>query len=317
MKPQSRLRARNRWWLLAPCLAAALLIKPVQDRIDVRLQRAAMDPDILYFSSPSAVKALALGYDGLLADVYWMRAVQYYGRREEAERRPVRYKNLAGLLDIVTTLDPKMLDVYRAGSVFLAEPDPVGAGQPQEAVKLLDKGISFQPQEWRLWFEKGFVYFWYFKDFQKAGEVWLGASRLTPAPPWMAGLAASALSRGGAIETAKDLWRRQLEGSTRDDIKNNARNHLASIQVDEDIWTFEFVLEKYAARHGSPPDSLEALVRAGYLRFIPVDPSGIPYSYDAAAGKVSLSPQSKVRYLSLPYDYRESFLAKLRKQSNE
>jgi len=314
MKPQSRLRARNRWWLWGACLAAALLIKPVQDRIDVRLQRAAMDPDILYFSSPAAVKALALGYDGLLADVYWMRAVQYYGRRDEAARRQVRYKNLAGLLDIVTTLDSKMLDVYRAGSIFLAEPDPVGAGQPEEAVRLLDKGISFQPHEWRLYFEKGFIYFWYFKDFQKAGEVWREAGSLTQAPPWMEGLAASALSRGGAIETAKELWRRQLADSTRDDIKDNARNHLASIQVDEDIWTFEFVLGQYTTRYGSPPASLEALVRAGYLRFVAKDPSGVPYRYAAATGKVSLSPQSKVRYLSLPYDYRESFLARLRSQ---
>ncbi len=312
MKTQSRLWARNRWWLGVACLAAALLIKPVQDRIDVRLQRASMDPDVLYFSSPPAVKALALGYDGLLADIYWMRAIQYYGRREEAARRQVRYKNLAPLLDIVTTLDPKMLDVYRAGSIFLAEPDPVGAGQPLEAIKLLDKGISFQPQEWRLWFEKGIVYFWYLKDFSKAGEVWLDASRLTSAPHWMANLAASAFSQGGAIETAKDLWRRQLEGSTREDVKDNARNHLASIQVDEDIWTLEFVLEQYAARHGSPPASLETLVRAGYLTFIARDPSGVPYRYDAATGKVSLSPQSKVRYLSLDYDYRESFRAKLR-----
>jgi len=315
MRPHFLSGAWNRWWLWAACLAAAFLVKPVQDRIDVRLQRAAMDPDILYFSSPAAVKALAFGYDGLMADVYWMRAIQYYGRREEAARRQVRYKNLAGLLDIVTTLDPKMLDVYRAGSIFLAEPDPVGAGQPEEAVKLLDKGISFQPREWRFWFEKGFIYFWYVRDFQRAGQVWHDASRLTPAPPWMAGLAASALSRGGAVETAKELWRRQLEGSEREDIKDNARNHLASIQVDEDIWTLEFVLERYAARHGSPPDSLEALVRAGYLRFIPADPSGVPYRYDPAAGKVSLSPQSKVRYLTLPYNYREAFLARLRGQN--
>ena len=200
------------------------------------------------------------------------------------------------------------------GSIFLAEPDPVGAGQPQEAIKLLDKGISFQPKEWRLWFEKGIVYFWYVRDFKKAGEVWLDASRLASAPHWMAGLAASALSQGGAIETAKYLWRRQLEGSEREDVRDNARNHLASIQVDEDIWTLEFVLEQYVARHGSPPPSLETLVRAGHLRFLARDPSGVPYRYDAATGKVSLSPQSKVRYLSLPYNYRESFLAQLQRK---
>jgi len=91
------------------------------------------------------VKSLSLGYQSLLADLYWIRAVQYYGRREEAARRQVRYKNLAALLDITTTLDPQMMDVYRAGSSFLAEPEPVGAGQPEESLKLLDKGIGFYP----------------------------------------------------------------------------------------------------------------------------------------------------------------------------
>ena len=75
--------------------------------------------------------------------------------------------------------------------------------------------------------------------------------------------------------------------------------------------------EQYASRCGSPPDSLETLVRAGYLRFIPLDPSGVRYRYDPAAGKVSLSPESKVRYLTLPYDYRESFLARPRRRSSE
>jgi hypothetical protein len=46
--------------------------------------------------------------------------VQYYGRHDEADRRPVRYKSGA-VLDITTTLDPDMVEAYRAGSTFLAE----------------------------------------------------------------------------------------------------------------------------------------------------------------------------------------------------
>ena len=61
---------------------------------------------------------MALGYDRLLADFYWMRTIQYYGRRDEADKRPVRYKNLPTLLDITTTLDPDLMDAYRVGSRF-------------------------------------------------------------------------------------------------------------------------------------------------------------------------------------------------------
>ena len=96
--------------LILACALSAALIKPVQDRLDDRVGKSTKVLDLLYFGSPTAVKRLALGYDGLLADVYWMRAIQYYGRREEAQRRPVLYGNLAALLDITTTLDPHLLN---------------------------------------------------------------------------------------------------------------------------------------------------------------------------------------------------------------
>jgi hypothetical protein len=305
------LRARGRWLLSILCVGAALLIPPVQDRIDAHMDRTSVDPDILYLESPRMVKAMALGYDDLVADVYWMRAIQYYGRREEAARRRVPYKNLASLLDIVTTLDPKMVDVYRAGSVFLAEPEPLGAGKPLESLRLLEKGISLLPQEWRLRYDKGFVHYIYLKDFQQAGRTWLDASRVEGAPPWMEGFAAFSLSQGGAVEMAKELWRRQLENSTRADLKENAKNHLDSIQVDEDRWTIAFFLEKYAAARGTPAAHLEDLVRAGYFRFVPKDPSGVSYRYTPATGEIGLSPQSQVHYLAASHSYRELFMAKL------
>jgi hypothetical protein len=311
MKPRFRLSAWRRWLPGIAFLAAASLVKPVQDRMDALRPNDAVDPDLLYFSSPGAVKAMALGYESLLADAYWMRAIQYYGRREEAARRRIRYKNLPALLDIVTTLDPQMLDVYRAGSVFLAEPDPIGAGQPLEAIRLLDKGISQLPKEWRLRFDKGFVYFWYLHDYRNAGQTWLAAARLEGSPPWIEDLAARGLSQGGAVDIAKDLWLRELEDSTRADVRENARNHLAGIQVDEDIWTLEFFLEKYAATHGARPPTLDGLVQTGFISFVPKDPSGVPYDYYAPGGAISLNSSSKVRYVALPDDYRQIFMNRL------
>jgi hypothetical protein len=307
----ARISGGRMWPWLALAVGAALAVPPAQDRVQERMQARAPDPDILYFASPDAIKKMALGYEGLLADIYWMRAIQYYGRREESERRPVRYKNLAAMLDITSTLDPDMLDVYRAGSIFLAEPDPVGAGQPEQAVALLDKGIARHPAEWRLRLDKGFIYFWFLKDYRHAGQAWLDGSRLAAAPPWMAGLAAMALSRGGEIETAKMLWRQQLEQSERADIRENARNHLASTEVAETLWTLEFFIEKYKEKAGRPPRQLEDLVRAGFLRRVPVDPSGVPYDYEPASGYVGLAPETKVRYLKVPEEYRASFRRKL------
>jgi hypothetical protein len=242
-----------------------------------------------------------------------MRAIQYYGRRDEAARRAVPYANLMPLLEITTTLDPDLLDVYHFGAAFLSEPRPLGAGRPDQAVMLLDKGITRHPLEWRLHFEKGFVYFWFEKDYTKAGQVWLAASRLSTAPEWMEGLAAMALSKSGAVETARALWERQYQHSERKDTKENARNHLISLQVDEERWSLEFLVRRFRRLRGRPPASLAELSTAGLLTRPPVDPSGVPYGYDAATGAVRLAPNTKVRYLKMPYDYEAAFLERLRK----
>jgi hypothetical protein len=303
MKANRAGKSRQPWLIVGVCLICAVLVKPVQDRCDSR--RAQSEPDLLYFSSPAAVKSMALGYDGLLADFYWMRAIQYYGRREVADKRPVRYKNLSTLLDITTTLDPHLLDAYRVGSDFLAEPDPVGAGQPREALKLLDKGIRVHPQEWRLYYDKGFIYYWFLQDYRAAGETWLEASKLPSSPYWMPGLAAMSMSKGGAIEIALTLWQRQYQESDRADIRENARKHIVSFQVAKDLWTLEILLEKYRAAAGSFPPSLRDLLRGQKHRCATADPSGIPYAYNPQTGVVSLNPKSEIQYLSVPETYKQ------------
>jgi len=300
------------WWhLVMTVLAAAAAVPVVQNRIDGRLAEKLQPADLLYFSNPEIVRRMALGYESLLADLYWMRAIQYYGRREEAERRAIRYKNLEPLLEITAALDPDLKDVYRFGGTFLAEAEPVGAGNPDAGIRLLTEGIARHPADWRLHFEKGFIYFWHLRDFTKAGEVWLAASRLPDAPIWLEGLAASALSRSGAVETARALWQRQYEESTREEVRQNARSHLMSIQVDEQRWTLEFLAEKYRSRFGAFPADLEDLVAAGLLASVPKDPSGVPFAYDRRSGTVGLSTRTGMRYLKMPYDYRDAFRQKL------
>ena len=296
--------------LSAIILIGALLVVPVLQGIEERHGSEGPDPDLLYFSSPSVVKKMAMGYDQLLADVYWLRTIQYFGRRDEADQRPVRYKNLAAFLDITTTLDPGLLDAYHMGSIFLGEP-VAGAGQPEEAVKLLDKGIESNPQAWRLRFDKGFVYYLYLNDFNAAAQVWLDASRRPESPEWMAGLAARAFSQGGSMDLARDLWKQQYDEATNADLKENARNRLISLQVAEDIWTLEYLLEIYRLMHETYPRSLSELssLKSGNLPL--VDPLGTPYDYDAESGAVRLSDQTNVHYLEVPDAYKKAFLNNL------
>lgn len=274
---------------VAALVLAALLVKPVQDFIDARAP-AGEEPDLLFFNSPDLVRKMALGFEPLLADLYWMRTIQYYGRRDDEGRRRESFENLHTLLDITTTLDPGLQDAYRAGSCFLSEPPPVGAGQPELALELLEKGARSHPLQWRLVYERGFVHYLYLKDYAAAGETWLEAARVPGAPEWLAGLAAMALSKGGAEEIAVSLWRRQYEEATSDAVRDNARNHLHSLQVKRDLAALRDRIERHRAATGSFPPSLGT----------PRDPMGTPYAYDPRSGRVDLDPASAVRCLDVP-----------------
>jgi tetratricopeptide (TPR) repeat protein len=295
------------WLCVAIILVGALLIKPVQDYRESRQGKDAGEPDLMLFTSPALIKRMALGYDRFLADVYWMRTIQYYGRRDQADLRTIRYKNLPLLLDITTTLDPHLLDAYRSGGWFLAEDDPIGAENPDEALRLLNKGIGHNPHEWTLLYDKGFVYYWFMKDYRAAGETWMEASRLPDAPHWMQSLAAMSLSRGGALDIAIALWRQQYHESTRESVRDNARNHLISIVVARDIWRLETLAAEFREQTGRYPETLERLVRGRERLYSTLDPLGTPYHYDPAAGTVSLGAGTGVIYLKIPDIYREQF----------
>jgi hypothetical protein len=292
-------------------LIGALLTIPLQNILKTPLIDTGPDPDLLYFNSPPVLKKMALGYDSLLADIYWLRTIQYFGDRREADKRTVRFKNLSTFLDITTTLDPDLIDAYRNGYIYLSEEEPVGAGQPEEAIRLLDKGIQAHPDLYELRLDKGFAYYWFFGDFRKAGEIWLEASRRPESPEWMEVLAAAAFSQGGSMDIARTLWKRQYDESTRKDIKENARNRLLSLQVAEDLWTLEYRLGVYLQENGKYPRSLDALSSPGGRKITTVDPLGTPYDYDPGTGVVKLSAQTKVRYVPIPMSYKEDFLTTL------
>src|SRR5665811_523682 len=121
--------------LLVFCLAVSAGLVRFVDRLRPR----ATIEDVLYLKS-SQLKWMSLGYTGLMADIYWTRAVQYYGGKHHSAVAP-RYELLAPLLDITTDLDPKLVVAYEYGASFLAPKPPEGAGMPDYAVEFVEKGI--------------------------------------------------------------------------------------------------------------------------------------------------------------------------------
>ena len=157
-------------------LAAATSLQAARDRWYPTI---ASPVDELYFTNGDAVGRLALSYKSLLSDIYWIRAVQYFGstrieaRRSATQTAPAtaQYDLLYPLLDVTTSLDPSFNIAYRFGSIFLAEEYPLGPGRPELAIKLLDKGFAANPRKWQYVYDKAFVYSWALHDPEAGGAL--------------------------------------------------------------------------------------------------------------------------------------------------
>jgi tetratricopeptide (TPR) repeat protein len=204
----------------------------VQVAIERRMAAYRDAPDVLWVPSGKVLKRLSLGYDGLMADIYWTRAVQYYGGQRRD--RKTDFSMLGPLLDITVDLDPYLLIAYKFGAIFLSEPSPRGAGQPQQAIRLIQKGIQANPDEWRLWHDLGFLYYWDLKDYPAAAAAFLEGSKNPHAAPWMKVMAAVILQKGGDRETSHFLWTEIYQSAEDPSIRQNAREHLQALQATED-----------------------------------------------------------------------------------
>lgn len=283
--------------VLLSLFGAVVVLQVVRER---RAPLPEISAEVLYVQSPAAMKRLALSYHMILADLYWIRTVQHYGRTKLSEAADKKYDLLYPLLDLTTSLDPYFSIAYRFGSIFLAEPLPAGAGRPDQAIALLEKGLEAQPTHWGLAQDIGFVYYWWAQDYRKAAEWFQRAADIPGAPVWMAPLAAVTLAKGGDRPSSRFLWQ-QLERTVDDEwTRNHARTRLRQLDAMDAIAQLEEIARTYQTRVGTPPEDWAALVRAGMLRGIPLDPDGLPYVLDWATGTVSLSPASKLNPLPKP-----------------
>lgn len=249
---------------------------PIQVRIDnIRGQFRLIEQTL--FLSPSSLKKLSLGYEQILADIYWLRAIQYFGSDDIdiIEKDP---ETLYQYFDIITDLDPKFVNAYRFGGTFLAEPIPMGLGELEKAFELYDKGRENNPSNFRLPLEQAFLYYLYTDEYGKSAELFResadkpGLSDFRSAS--IRGMAAAALSRGGERDMAKKIWQYIYQTTDNEGRREFALRNLEEIETKEKEDELTKVLREYIENAGSIPDDISVLKDAGYLDSIPKDHEG-------------------------------------------
>jgi hypothetical protein len=264
-------------------------------------QRAALrkEQDDVLLSSAKLWKMMSLEYAPLMADFYWTRVVQFYGNKHV--RGDANLEQLWPLLDITTTLDPNLVVAYRFGAVFLSQRAPTGAGRPDLAVQLVQRGIKANPDYWRLYEDLGFIYYFDFKDYKRASEAFLEGSKNPHALIWMKVMAAKIAAEGESYETSMFLWNDIYRTTTDPQVKKNAEAHMQLLKVKEDCKQLDLLADEYEKRFGRRPKRVSELVQAEMLRGAPTDPLGYAYVFDED-GKAALNLNSPLLEKQLFYE---------------
>lgn len=266
--------------------------------------------EALYISSGQTLKRASLGFDGLVADLYWLRTVQYFGSKSQQHQGEINIGDVGAwdlhllepLINITTELDPHYVSAYRFGALFLPDINP------ESAIRLAQRAIADNPQDWHLQQDLGFIY-WKLQRFDEASAAYAQGARLPDAPRWMEQMAAIMRANGGDRETAKQMFLRIYETTDDPTVRKTSLGRLQSYKSEEEIAFLNRLLTNYREQKGSCPTSLPALLKAlppSALQQIkqaglpldeqlaPLDPHGFAYAFDAATCTVALAVDSTI-----------------------
>jgi tetratricopeptide (TPR) repeat protein len=285
-------RAINGGLVGALLLTGFVCVWQLQEKVDAERTKLQLESNELTLRSPGVIRRLSLEYAPLLGAIYWTRAVQYFGGKHQAHDSNL--EQLWPLLDIATTLDPNLTVAYHFGATFLSDAPPRGAGKPDMAVALLERGIQANPDHWRFYQDLGNVYYFDKKDYAKASQAFEAGSRLPGTPVFMKIMAAKIAAEGESLETSYTLWLDVYQTATNKEVRQNAEEHLRLVKMQMDLRALNQIADNYERQTKRRAASIKDMTEAGLLTGQPIDPQGFPYVL-GQLGKAEPNPKSPLR----------------------
>ena len=266
--------------ILLTIVVAAIGIHYLQLRIDEQRSDGTVVRSLMRLPDGEVLKFVSLGYQNIVADVIWLRIIQVFGDRTVTEDG---YNWIYNALDAVTTLDPRFVEAYLAGSMTLT----VMADHVEQSNQILKKGIAADLNQWKIPFILGFNYFNFLGDYRRAAEYIEMATAMPGRPDWLPLLAARLHVQADAPQLALEFLARVYDATTDGGLRAKLEIRMKEVMIERDLMVMERAVERYQARHGSRPEHLSQLVETGILRAIPLDPFGGTYTLNSETGELS------------------------------
>jgi tetratricopeptide (TPR) repeat protein len=247
-----------------------------QDRTVVQIEGLAQLPKGEY------LKPALLGYHHLGADILWLRLIQVIGKKRNTADE---YEWMYHALDVITTLDPQYAYAYYAGGVILGDL----ANRPDLSNRLLEKGVSANPDVWNIPFLLGYNYYFLLGDSAKGAEYIMEAARRPDGPAYLPGLATRMAAEAGNPDTALAFLEARLTDTQDPQMREVLAKRMKEVIIERDIRILESAVEAYRTQRRAVLATLADLVASRILPVLPQEPFEGDYRLDPKTGTVSSS----------------------------
>jgi len=246
--------------LVAAALAVLCLVTFFAQRgaDGVRVERA---DELVYLPNEKLLNHFTAGMSSVVADLLWLRCVQFTAVTVKGGHN---FAWLNQMLNTIVRMDPYFADVYRYGGIFLASIKADDDG----GLELLQRGIVARPDVWEIPYEAAMIYLLNRREEPESRRLaahYLGMAASTgKAPKLVTELAASLQGEYNLDEIEGDMWA-SLQRSGDRFLEELAERKQQELGIRKNLRTLNDNIARFRAETGRAPESLDALLDAGYF----------------------------------------------------
>ena len=276
-------------WLLPWLLVAVLAAHHANLWLEARKVELVADGSVGVLPNGNAVRVLSLGFERLVADLFWIRTVYYVGDPDVSRANWPAAEPLANL---VVDIDPHFDSVY----VLMTSVLSGLRHDPDAAIRLLEKGAAIS-KYWRIHFLLGFQYYMEKEDYVHGAECLERAVALG-GPYYLQFLVTRLYASAGDPDTALQFLAARLKNEENAEVRAQLQKRYSDIWINRDLGQIDGAIAKFKEAKHAAPRSVQALVAGGFLAALPHDPKGGEYFVED--GKAATHLSYEVMKLNLP-----------------
>jgi len=241
------------------------LVGLTQARIDA-VRSQTLKHELLYIPSKSILQHLTAGMSNVVADLLWIETIQYtVGEFHSAK---AKFQWLESMLHAVVDLDPYFEGVYVNGGAFLS-----AVGEDEKAIRLLKKGFVRNPDSADIPHEIVKAYVLNRREQPGAAVAATHYLRMVAErhqyPQLYLNWARHIQEQNDLAGSSVAIWEDVIANAEDPFVREVAETNLRVLLANREIEPLQELVDRFAATYGDPPESLDALVDAGWIPALP------------------------------------------------